>query len=269
MRKIKKAFKFNIALIFILVGSGVCQEFTYLVTINSSNNLRAPLVSNNNVNQDRQEELQRQVFLGKHGLSRFLTQEEALHYFHTAVLTYEKALDCLDTAAEVTSLNIEYASSKSSLKEWIESGWVLIAERLDGTKVVVSKYLLAKTKFPLISLDYLDIDELKKRIRAIKGRFMCFEYSAVLTEALRIAGDKAYVIKMHNGHHYVNSARFGDIDVYHEGHNLGEDLAGNKVSEIEYKDKLKQCSSFVGVHDILFVLKECMIIPDFPQRMDM
>ena len=72
--------------------------------------------------RERQEDVQRQLFLEKHDLLRFLTAEEASEY--------------LTTVSEVVSINSGRPMSTTRIQQLIEEGRASIAETDDGTMVV-------------------------------------------------------------------------------------------------------------------------------------
>ena len=73
--------------------------------------------------RERQQDVQRQLFLEKYDLLRFLTQEETSEY--------------LATVDEVVSIHTGRTMSRTRVQQLIEEGEVSTAERHDGTRVLV------------------------------------------------------------------------------------------------------------------------------------
>lgn len=132
---------------FILLITFLCINPAYPDT------LRPQLASNTSVGKDRQETLQRQAFLNKYGLSRFLTREEALEY--------------LDTVSEVISIHTGQPQATDAVEQWLKMGKVSIAEKKDDrTKVVCSVPLINKTV--LASSHTLTNDAALRQVRALE-----------------------------------------------------------------------------------------------------
>lgn len=116
----------------VVIASLLFTGPAYSSHIDISGNLRIPLANNSHLDKERQVELQRLVFLKLYGLSRFLTKNEALDY--------------LDSVEEIMSLHTGQSQRKKSVKQWLDMDMALMAEKNDGSKVVISAPLVAKTK---------------------------------------------------------------------------------------------------------------------------
>ncbi len=119
MLKLKKVLKIIIVTIlvispFLFTSSGYSEN-------EYSNKLR--LQQDTERLKARQQALQRKVFLEQYGLSSFLTTEEALAY--------------LPTVSEIPTVESGRTMPRDRALQLIEEGKVSMAEREDGTKVVV------------------------------------------------------------------------------------------------------------------------------------
>jgi len=226
MTNIKKLLSIKI-IGFVIMISLLSMTAAYSYSVSMSRNLRIPLANTNDIDKERQKELQRQVFLKLHGLSRFLTEEEASDY--------------LDSVDEIISLHTGQPQRKKSVKQWLEMDMALIAEKNDGSKVIISAPLVTKTK--LVPATALALNE---TISGIKQMALLIAQRFPKTDNISfvdlntgtgefVTGFKDYLLKYYKNVDSVGVELLGDLveKAKANGHNV---VRGAPDISEDYKD---------------------------------